>query len=235
MNTDRTIEKAVGALFIIATVTSSLGFILLDPILGDANLLASVTDNENQLVLGAFLLLIDAIAVVVIPVLLFPIFRRHDEHLARLYPVSRVIESVVLTAGVIGLLALLTLSRDYAKTPSDASAFAIPGAALLAIYDWGVLLGVMLFFALAALILNYLLYRAALVPRWLSIWGLAGAMLLLIEGSLESFDVGGLAIMSAPIAVQEMVFAAWLITKGFDSPTVSPEVDSAIRTPAISV
>lgn len=235
MNTDRTIEKTVGALFIVATVTSSLGFILLDPILGDADLLASVADNENQLVFGAFLLLIDAIAVVVIPVLLFPIFRRHDEHLARLYPLSRVVESVVLIAGVIGLLALLTLSRDYSETSSDASSFDIPSAALLAIYDWGVLLGVMLFFALAALILNYLLYRAALVPRWLSVWGLAGAMLLLLEGSLESFDVGGLAIMSAPIALQEMVFAVWLIAKGFNSPAVTPEADSAIHSPAISV
>jgi Domain of unknown function (DUF4386) len=30
-------------------------------------------------------------------------------------------------------------------------------------------------FAMGALILNYALYQARLVPRWLSVWGLGGA------------------------------------------------------------
>ena len=73
----------------------------------------------------------------------------------------------------------------------------------------------MLFFALAGLLLNYLLYRARLVPRWLAAWGLIGIGLLLIEGALEAFDVENLEIMSLPFAVQEMVFAGWLIIRGF--------------------
>lgn len=57
---------------------------------------------------------------------------------------------------------------------------------------WGVLLGIMLFFALAGLLLNHLLYQARLVPRWLAVWGLIGIALLLIEGSLEAFATNGL-------------------------------------------
>jgi threonine/homoserine/homoserine lactone efflux protein len=53
---------------------------------------------------------------------------------------------------------------------------------LLAVYDWGVLLGVLFFFPIAALLLNYLIYRWALVPRWLSIWGIAGAVWLIVRG-----------------------------------------------------
>ena len=215
MNTRRT-ERITGALFILATVSSSLGFILLDSALDDADVLASVAANETTVVLGAFLLLIDAIAVVAIPVLLYPTFKNHNPPLARLYPGSRIVESVVLVIGVIGLLAAVSLSRDYVEGSADAASYRASGDALIAVYDWGVLLGIMLFFALAGLLLNYLLLSARLVPSWLAIWGLMGIALLFIEGSLEAFDVDNLAIMSLPFAIQEMVFAGWLIVKGLN-------------------
>jgi hypothetical protein len=215
MNTRKT-ERIAGALFILATASSALGFILLDPILDDADVLASVATNENSVILGAVLLLIDAIAVVAIPVLLYPTFKKHNAPLARLYPGSRIVESVVLVIGVVGLLAAVSLSRDYVEGSPDAASYRISGDALIAVYDWGVLLGLMLFFALAGLLLNYVLYRYRLVPRWLALWGLIGIGLLLIEGALEAFDVDNLEIMSLPFAVQEMVFAVWLIAKGLN-------------------
>lgn len=220
MSTRRT-ERIVGGLFILATVSSSLGFILLDAVLDDTDVLASVAASETRVILGAFLLLIDAIAVVVIPVLLYPTFKAHNPPLARLYPASRIVESVVLVIGVVGLLSVVTLSRDYIESSPDAAGYLASSDALVAVYDWGALLGIMLFFALAGLLLNYLLYRTRLVPRWLAVWGLLGIALLLIEGSLEVFEVDDLDLMSLPFAVQEMVFAVWLIVKGFDRPATT--------------
>lgn len=229
MSTRRT-ERIVGGLFILATVSSSLGFILVDPVLDDTDVLASVAASETRVILGAFLLLIDAIAVVVIPVLLYPTFKAHNPPLARLYPASRIVESVVLVIGVVGLLSVVTLSRDYIEGSPDAASYLASSDALVAVYDWGALLGIMLFFALAGLLLNYLLYRTRLVPRWLAVWGLIGIALLLIEGSLEAFDVDDLDLMSLPFAVQEMVFAVWLIVKGFDRPATTGR--TAIEQPA---
>jgi hypothetical protein len=77
-------------------------------------------------------------------------------------------------------------------------------------------------FALSALILNYALYRARLVPRWLSAWGLAGAALYLAGGVMVLFGLEPFStiqnVLDAPLGVQEMVFAVWLIAKGFDAP-----------------
>jgi hypothetical protein len=71
------------------------------------------------------------------------------------------------------------------------------------------------------LILNYVLYQARLVPRWLSVWGLVGAALILAARMMVVF---GLDLSSptqialdAPIAVQEMAFAVWLIVRGFNA------------------
>ena len=216
MTETRRIERIVGSLFILATVSSSVGFVLLDPVLDSPDLLRSVAASDTKVILAAFLLLIDAVAVVVIPALLFPTFRKYNDHLARLYPASRIVESVVLVIGVVGLLSLVTLSKGYVESSSNAATYRISGDALLAVYDWSVLLGILLFFSLAGLLLNYLLYRTRLVPRWLATWGLIGVALLLIEGGFEAFDVENLGIMALPFAVQEMVFAVWLIVKGFD-------------------
>lgn len=222
MNRQRSIERITGALFVLATLSSSLGFILLDPVLDDSDLLAGIAAQDTLVMLGAFLLLTNAVAVVVISVLLLPILMKHNAHLARLYPASRIVESVVLVIGIVGLLSLVTLSEDYLPSGPDAAALRTSADSLLAIYDWGALLGILLFFGLAALILNAVLYESRLTPRWLAIWGLVGAALLLAEGAFESFGVDGLEVLSLPIAVQEMVFAGWLILRGFAS-TAAPD------------
>ena len=227
MEEQRRIERIVGSLFILATAFSSLGFILLEPILDDTDVLGSVAANETQTMVGAFLLLIDAAVVVVIPALLFPTFRKYNPHLARLYPGSRIVESVVLVIGVVGLLGLVTLSREYLPIGADSASYRTSAAALIAVYDWGALLGIMFFFALAGLLLNYVLYRYRLVPRWLAVWGLVSVALLPIEGGLEAFDVDNLGLMSLPFAIQEMVFAVWLIVKGFASTVGSTTLTSA--------
>ena len=80
-------------------------------------------------------------------------------------------------------------------------------------------LGSMAVFSVSALILNYLLYRSRVVPTWISIWGFIGGVLLLASAIIEMFGTalgGWQAIFTAPIGVNEMVLAVWLIIKGFD-------------------
>ena len=76
-------------------------------------------------------------------------------------------------------------------------------------------------FSLGTLMLNYVLYRARLVPRWISTFGLLAAAsilaarVMLISGlELSSATV---TMLDAPIFLQEMVVAVWLIVRGFDA------------------
>ena len=77
-------------------------------------------------------------------------------------------------------------------------------------------------FALGALMFYVLLYRSRLVPRWLSTWGLVGAALYIVPpfGSMFGLSFGALM---APLAVQEMVLAVWLIAKGFSPAALAAE------------
>lgn len=107
------------------------------------------------------------------------------------------------------------MSRDRADAPGAEPL----GDVLAAVYDWSYLLGPMLFFSVSALILYPMLLRARLVPSWLSIWGLVGGLLLLGRTVVEMYGVDLSAavqgLVAAPIGINEMVLALWLIVKGF--------------------
>ncbi len=77
-------------------------------------------------------------------------------------------------------------------------------------------------FALGALMFYVLLYQSRLVPRWLSAWGLVGAVLYIVPplGSMFGLSLG---VLMAPLAVQEMVMAVWLIAKGFSPAAIAAE------------
>ena len=76
-------------------------------------------------------------------------------------------------------------------------------------------------FAIGAAMLYYLLLRSRLVSWWLSLWGLVAAPLFLVASLslLWTQDPNSTisSVLYAPMALQEMVLALWLILKGFNS------------------
>jgi hypothetical protein len=83
------------------------------------------------------------------------------------------------------------------------------------------MIGSGLVWSLSALVLNCLLYTSKLIPRWLSAWGFLGAVLSLVVYFLQFFGIESGAIFFLPIALQEMVFAVWLIAKGWNPAAVA--------------
>jgi hypothetical protein len=226
--THRTAARVVGALFMIATVASTLAVLLLQPVVGASDYLTKASLSEDRVATGAFFELINHIAVVGIAVAIYPVLKRFSERLALGYVAARSIEAVLFTIGTMHLLTLVTVSQEFvaAGTPPT-SHFQTLGAMLLAGHDWDDAALAFTAFSLGALILNYVLYQARLVPRWLSVWGLVGAALILAARMMVIY---GLELSSAtqivldtPIAVQEMTFAVWLIAKGFNTAAFASE------------
>ena len=223
IDSNRKTAIIVGVLFITATVAYSISVIFLDPILGGSDFLTKASENEKQVITGALFVLIDAVAVTGIAIVIYPILKKHNETLALGYIGARIAEGVLFSVNVIFILTLLTLSQEFVKAgASDASYYQTLGTLLLAAGDWAFLLGFGVAFTLSALILNFVLYKSKLVPRWLSGWGFVGAALLWVYYLLQSFSIN-LEILFLPIAVQEMVFAVWLIVKGFNLSAIASE------------
>jgi hypothetical protein len=224
MNTNRKNARWAGVFYIAATVASSLTVMIMSPILDAPDYLVHVAGNEFQVMMAALLMLIDVVAVVGIGIVLYPILKKHIEALALGYATARAIEGVLFTVYVVGILTLLTLSQEFVKAGApDASHFQTGGTLLLAASDWAFSLGLRLAFVVSALLLNFSLYQTRLIPRWLSGWGFVGAILVFALLLFEFFGITPPEISDYLIAVQEMVFAVWLIVKGFNPSAVASE------------
>ena len=226
--TNRKNARWAGVFYIIATL-APISTILFVGFLGGAvaggepipDYLVNVSANEAQVVIGMLIELIYVLAVVGIVVTLLPIFRKQNEALALGFSALRLIEAICAIVGSITVLTLLTLSQEFVKTGvPDASYFQTTGDLLLAARDWAFLIGSGLVWSLSAVVLNYLLYQSKLIPRWLSVWGLFGAILSFAAYLPEFFGIASPVILWIPIAVQEMVFAVWLIVKGIHSSAI---------------
>jgi hypothetical protein len=125
-------------------------------------------------------------------------------------------------------LVLLTLGQKSAVGGSiDPSSLQASGALLLAARDWGAGFVGYITFLLGAGMYYYVMYRARLVPRWLSGWGIVAVVLSMVatiySGLTQDFGFTTLnSVLNAPIAVQEMVLAVWLIVKGFNRSAPAP-------------
>ena len=223
MNPRKT-ARIVGVLFIIGTVAGILSFVGMGP-QSTPDYLVDVSANGNQVITGACLVLIMGVAIAPIPAMLFPILKKYDESLALGYVVFRAIEVVTYIGIVVSWLSLLTLSQEYVQAGApDASHYQTIGALVKAVSEWIDPILVIVF-SISALILNYVFYRSKLVPRWLSGWGLFGATLHLAEGLLALFGYPDISVLGVPvylpIGLQEMVYAVWLIVKGFNPSAIA--------------
>ena len=226
MDTNRKTAIIVGVLFIIGTVAGILSVVFAGSILNAPDYLMKVSANENKIIIGALFVLVMGFVLAMVPVIMFPIFKKHNEVLAIGYVVFRgALETITAITAAISWLLLLSLSQEYVKAVSpDTSYFQIFGTLLQRVAELP--MGVFVF-GLGALIFYYLLYQSKLIPRWLSVWGIIAIILSLITGVLILFGLqsdfsASNFIMNFPIFLQEMVMAVWLIVKGFNPSAIAP-------------
>ena len=217
---DKTTAKIIGIFFILATAMGISNAAILGPLLASSDYLVGMSEISGMVMVSTFLNMIMAGAVVVIAVVIYPILKRTNEMLAIGYLSARIIEGTVLAIGGIAWLGLASLGDEFVQAGApDASHFQTLGDMLVLVSTSAFTLGSEIVFGVSALILYYLFIKANLVPKWISIWGLVGGALLLALGVMQTLDLPYSAVeiaFTAPIALNEMVLAVWLIVKGFN-------------------
>jgi hypothetical protein len=225
MNSNRKTAITVGVLFIIGTVSGVLSVVLSGPILGAPDFLINVSVNEVRFIIGALFVLTMGLALAMVPVMMFPILKKQNEALALGYVVFRgALETFTYIAFVISWLSLIVLSQEYVKAGASEASYFQTAAILLLEGNVQINHILKIVFPLGGMLFNYLLYQSKLVPRWLSAWGFIGVTLHFAEGLLTLLGLlpSTLETLAAlPIALQEMVFAVWLIVKGFNPSAIT--------------
>jgi len=229
MDADRRSALLTGTFYILGTVLGMAGLLgALGPVLGATDYLRAFGMMETRVLVASLLTLLMCISLVAMSVAVYPVLRRFNPGAAIAYFGARIVEAVTTILVVMSWLALAQMGTEYVKSgAADASRFQPLGSVLLGVGDWaghGIL--DVAIFPLGALVLYWVLFRARLVPRWLSVWGLVGAVAYWAAGVLVMFHVltpmtTPHVLLQAPLGLQEMVLAVWLIAKGFSKPALA--------------
>ena len=230
VRSERRAAISVGVLYVAATVAGVLAAVVGGSLPHGPGISVDLAANETQVIAMAFCLFVMAIAVSGVAFMIYPILMQDSdtkvkEGLSLWYVGTRIAEGTVFVVALLGLFSLLALSKEVAASGSvEASSLQTAGTVLWTAYDYAWMLGQSVF-CVGAVMLYYLLYQSRRVPRWLSIWGLIGAPLMLLAGF--SLVVTGdpnstfSSVLYAPLALQEMVLAVWLIARGFNLPAIA--------------
>jgi hypothetical protein len=220
--TNRKTAAIVGVLYIIGTVAGVLSMVVGGRFLNAPDLLKMVAANASQVGLVALLVLVMGLPLAMVPAMMFPILKRQNEALAIGYVIFRgALETFTYIATALCWLLLVVVARQYADSGAAvASQFSSLGILLIKARD-PIIAVQDIVFSLGALMFYYLLYQTRLIPRWLSGWGLIGAILYAAVGLIYVFTGTTLVIVLMPLALQEMVMAIWLIVKGFNPSAVA--------------
>lgn len=225
-----------GVLFILATA-SSLVAARFVPALAGADYLTGVSLHANGMAAAALLYVAAAFASVGIAIAMYPVMRRLAAGLALGSVVFRALEAAFYLVSVVCLLSMLQVGRQFATVVgADRTTLLAVGDTLVGIREHASVVAV-LAFCLGAFMYYTLFFQARLVPRWLSGWGLAALVLMLIACVLALYSnnpITGYVLLALPIAVQELVLAVWLIARGFSPSATVPDAEHAFGATSVS-
>ena len=211
----------IAGLWFLATFVFSIPAVLLyDPILNNADYILG-KGLDARISMGVLLEILLAISNIATAVVFFPVLKRVNEPVALGYVASRTIESAMILTGVISLMAVLTLRDDLGRSGGGSARLVLAGHTLVALHDWTFVLGPQFCAGFGnGLLLGYLMYKSALVPRRMAMLGLIGGPLAFIGGVFVLFGAfddpsAGLFAFTVVEIAWEASLAIYLTVKGY--------------------
>jgi hypothetical protein len=180
--------------------------------------LVSISNNLTRLRISNVVALITSIAIVVLGVLFYVAFNKQYKIIALVALACFVAEAITLAVSKIGAYALIPVSQELVEAGAPEPSYLQTLGEFL--YHGVDRLGYqihMLFFCLGGILWYYMLYSSRVIPRALSIWGLAAICLLSIPVLLMLYDrsLTQAMILGLPYAPYELVLGIWLMVRGF--------------------
>lgn len=218
---DQRTARIVGWLFIGTFVFSIPAVLLYGPVLDNHSYVSS-GGHDRQIALGAFLEILTVVCNIGTAVVLYRVGKRFSQSLSIGYVASRIVESTLIAAGIVSVLAVVTLRQDLSGT--DAAGLAVASRALVAFHDWTFLLGPSFCAGIGnGVLLGYLMFKSGLIPRRLAMIGLVGGPLAIVAAAGALFgvydqDSHPQLLLTLPEIVWEASFGIYLVRKGFTVP-----------------
>ena len=220
LDTYREISIVIGVLYILVFIA---GFLSIAYAVDDSDYLSKSAPNSTQIYRAAFFQFLMAIFYTGIAIALYPILKIYNERLALVFLCAKITAVIFVLIGTTILLFILKLSHQYVKVKVNASSavnFNKIGNLLKTARNLVNHVGMIIMLCIGSIFLYLIMIQSGLIPTWLSVWGILGSATALLASILVLIKYLQISsptyiILNMPFALQEIVFAAWLILKGF--------------------
>lgn len=201
---------------------------MLGSLLDGPGFLAGVSQHQDRMLTAGLCQLLAAFTSAAIAVSFYSLLRQHAAAMALGSVGFRLIEGVFYALSAVGTLVLVALSDQLGGSPVAAATTQASGMLVRDLREAAAVAGVLAFY-IGGTLYYVVFYRSRLIPRWLSVWGIAGTTLgafgalLVLFRAIDTMS-GPQVALNIPIGVQEIVLAVWLIWKGFNTTVPAPRV-----------
>ena len=230
MNSDKIIPRLLGLMFLIVIVIGILSGLLLDslnysmtgPPVDISKTMISFSDNATIVQMSIVGFLIEAVAIVLLTVLLYTTLKSQNIIIAHWAFGLWILEAVFLAFRQINAFSLLYTSQEYVKAGApDSSYFQTLGSLFYELMHFSYDVQ-MVFYCTGGVLFYYLFLKSRYVPKVLSIFGIIVASVGFIG---ELFTIFGYVVplyVFLPILPFELAIGIWLMVKGFNPSAIDP-------------
>ena len=160
-----------------------------------------------------------------VAVFLFPLLTRYHKGIAMGYLSLWITQFGIIAFSNVSHLSLLSLSEEFVHTAvTNVDYFNILGTIRVQEYFWAHFLSLMVFTTGAAM-LYYVFFKARLIPRLLSLWGIVAVTIVFVTTLFQVFDQPVNMILYLQNGVHILVLTFWLLIKGFNTTEEVPSSD----------
>jgi hypothetical protein len=216
MNANRKTYHILGIAFLLQFVTSlSSGIFLKSAWFVPEDMSATmlkIAANPGLLRANIFLDMLTALGVAFLGAVLFVTLKRQNEKIALTALGFYILEVALLAVSRMDTFSLLRFSQAYAAGQS-ADLLLLGQVAYEAMEFVGGTLH-MLAFCLGAILFYFLIDKARLVPRWMSLWGLITIFPMLVGTIAQIFGYSIPFGFYVPYVPFELVIGLWILVKG---------------------
>ena len=216
MNTNRKTSRILGLAFLLQFITSfSSGVFLKSAWFVPEDMSATMLNiaaNPGLLRANIFLDMLTALGVTFLGAVLFVTLRKQNEKIALTALGFYILEVALLAVSRMDAFALLRFSQTYA-VGQPADLLLLGQVAYEAMEFAGGTLH-MLAFCLGAILFYFLLDKARIVPRWMSLWGLITVFPMLVGTVAQIFGYTIPFEFYVPYVPFELVIGLWILVKG---------------------
>lgn len=215
--TSTTSERIIGVLYLLAMGTSIVGFSMLETQMGSPDYLSTFYTNRNSVSIAVLFHLVNDVSVVGIGILMFSLLRKYNEPIATTVFATRLLEGVILVVGKIGLMLVLTISKQYVDDGMTGEHYLTMATLARKWNAWSFEMA-MLALGIGGFSLNYLMFSRRLVPVIFPVLGMVGYVLLFAKSVMAIVGYPAPFYMFMPVAIFEVTFPFWMIFKGLKPP-----------------